>query len=86
MVCQFETAEDGTSILVNTRRVLGWVEQQLCVEWEARQDEAKREKDAKECPTEMQKLLAPIRESYNRRIGRTARAAYLAKVLAYITY
>jgi hypothetical protein len=77
--------EAGTTIYPNSRRWVGIVDTASRVQWEASVDEKAREEEAKKIPEAMRDILAPLREEYWKRIGYAAKAAYLAKIITYIT-
>ncbi len=78
--------EDGKgAIYVATRRFTGQVDTDTRVAWEAAADEEEREKKAREIEEAHKEILKPLRDQYKGRVGYTARAAYLAKVITYIT-
>jgi hypothetical protein len=79
------TSEDASSIYPDSRRFHSWLADDVRTQWEGAFEEEERAAEAKKTPAAMQELLAPLRNEYKKRIGYAARAAYLAKVIAYVT-
>lgn len=83
-IYSFEMDEKG-SIFTASRRFEEVMDKEVRLEWEAEADETSRELEAKRIEEAHKVLLAPLREQYRCRVGYTARAAYLAKIITYIT-
>lgn len=85
----FETTGDPEKVAIfpASRRWTGQPidDRKAIIEWEAAADEDEQIAKAAKVTEQHAAMLAPFREEYRKRIGRTARALYLARIINYVT-